>query len=75
VSGTSIGGRSTTFTVSRNIVGAGDTLVIMTSGGNGPTTVGMEVISGPVSPCKLVDAPLPPKASASGFSTSGTAGN
>jgi hypothetical protein len=68
---TSNGGPST-FTVSRNMVGPGKTLVIATSGGTGPTSVGMQVIDGPVSPCVLVDAPGTPAGPA--FSTHGQFG-
>jgi hypothetical protein len=70
-SGSSDTGHSASFTISRSLVGAGQTLVIMTSGGTGPTSVGMEVIRGPVSPCQLVDAPAPPPAGAGGLSTQG----
>lgn len=65
-------GGSSTFTVSRNLVGPGQTLVIATSGGTGPTSVGMQVIEGPVSPCVLVDAPGAPAGPA--FSTHGQLG-
>jgi len=74
VSGTSIGGRSTTFTISRDMVAPGQTLVIQTSGGAGVTSVGMGVVEGPVSPCVLVDAPLPPAGPAQGVSPSGNSG-
>jgi hypothetical protein len=60
VTGVRVSGHSTTFTVSRNMVGPGQTLVISTSGGSGPTSVGMQVIKGPVSPCVLVDVPGAP---------------
>ncbi len=65
-------GGSSTFTVSRNMVGPGQTLVIATSGGTGPSSVGMQVIAGPVSPCTLVDAPGTPPGPA--FSTHGQFG-
>jgi hypothetical protein len=65
-------GGSSTFTVSRNMVGPGQTLVIATSGGTGPSSVGMQVIGGPVSPCVLVDAPGVPAGPA--FSTHGQFG-
>jgi hypothetical protein len=64
VSGSSSTGHSASFTVSRKMVSVGQTLVIMTSGGTGPSSVGMEVIQGPVSPCQLVDAPAPSPAGA-----------
>jgi len=60
VSGVQVSGGSTTFTVSGNLVGQGQTLVIATSGGTGPTSVGMQVVQGPVSSCVLVDAPGAP---------------
>jgi hypothetical protein len=63
---------SSTFTVSHTMVGPGQTLVIATSGGTGPTSVGMQVIDGPVSPCVLVDAPGTPPGPA--FSTHGRLG-
>lgn len=62
---------SATFTISRNMVAPGQTLVIETSGGTGPSSVGMQVIHGPVSPCQLVDAPTPSPGGAGGFSTGG----
>jgi hypothetical protein len=75
VSGSSATGHSTRFTITRNMVGPGQTLVIMTSGGSQAASVGMQVIQGPVSPCQLVDAPAPPSAPAGGFSTrSGASG-
>jgi hypothetical protein len=63
---------TSTFTISRNMVGPGQTMVIATSGGTGPTSVGMQVIDGPVSPCILVDAPGTPAGPA--FSTHGQFG-
>jgi hypothetical protein len=60
VSGTVVKGGVATFTVTRNLVGSGQTLVITTSGADGPSSVGMQVVQGPVSPCVLVDAPAPP---------------
>ena len=72
VAGVRVSGHSTTFTVSRNMVGPGQTLVISTSGGSGPTSVGMQVIEGPVSPCVLVDVPGAPAGPA--FSTHGQFG-
>ena len=72
VAGVRVNGGSTTFTVSRNTVGPGQTLVIATSGGTGPTSVGMQVIEGPVSSCVLVDAPGVPAGPT--FSTHGQFG-
>jgi hypothetical protein len=72
VAGVRVNGGSTTFTVSRNMVGPGRTLVIATSGGTGPTSVSMQVVEGPVSPCVLVDAPGVPAGPA--FSTHGQFG-
>ena len=72
VAGVRVNGGSTTFTISRNMVGPGRTLVIATSGGTGPTSVGMQVVDGPVSPCVLVDAPGKPAGPA--FSTHGRLG-
>lgn len=74
VSGSSVNGRVSTFTISRNMVGPGESLVITTSGGAGPTSVGMQVMQGRVLPCELVDAPSPPPPGSSGsFSTHGPA--
>jgi hypothetical protein len=67
-----VNGGSSTFTISRNMVGPGQTLVIATSGGTGPTSVGMQVIDGPVSSCVLVDAPGMPAGPV--FSTHGQHG-
>jgi hypothetical protein len=53
------------------MVAPGQTLVIQTSGGAGVTSVGMDVVEGPVSSCVLVDAPLPPAPPAQGVSSSG----
>lgn len=72
VAGVRVAGGSTTFTISRNMVGPGQTLVIATSGGTRPTSVGMQVIDGSVSPCVLVDAPGMPAGPA--FSTHGRLG-
>jgi hypothetical protein len=67
ISSVRVSSHSTTFTISRNTVGPGQTLVIATSGGNGPASVGMQVIEGPVSPCVLVNAAAtPPGAVTSG---------
>jgi hypothetical protein len=51
------------------MVRPGQTLVIMTTGDNGPASVGMQVIQGPVSTCELVDAPAIPATPSGGFST------
>jgi hypothetical protein len=72
VSGSSATGHASSFTITRNMVGVGQTLVIMTSGGDGASSVGMEVVQGPVSPCKLVNAPAPPFPAREGFSTART---
>jgi hypothetical protein len=69
---TSLSKASTTFTISRDMVGAGQTLVIETSGGAGASSVGMRVVEGAVSPCVLVDAPTPPAGPAHGVSTGGS---
>ncbi|MEA2160430.1 MAG: hypothetical protein QOD66_2810 [Solirubrobacteraceae bacterium] len=73
--------RSATFTISRSGVRPGQTLVVTSSVGSSVSSLGAEVIAGPVASCKLVDAPpLPqpgPNANGSrtspGFSTSGSA--
>jgi hypothetical protein len=73
VAGSTAKGGSTRFTISRNMVSSGQTLVIATSGGDGPTSVGMEVVQGPVAACQLVNAPAPPADAAGAFSTHGSA--
>jgi hypothetical protein len=70
---------SATFTISRGSVQPGETLVIASSVGSSVSSLGTEVIDGPVAPCKLVDAPplpapgpgTPGAQAGSGFSTSG----
>jgi hypothetical protein len=64
-------GGAASFTISRSMVAPGQTLVIMTSGGAGLSSVGMEVAQGPVSPCQLVDAPPPPAVGGGSLSTQG----
>jgi hypothetical protein len=71
-------GRSTTFTITRGSVRPGQTLVIMSSIGAGASSLGTEVVEGPVAPCQLIDAPPlpapgPSKGGARGpsFSTGG----
>jgi hypothetical protein len=59
---------SATFTIPRDDVHPGRTLVITGSFGDGPTTMGTQTVEGPVAPCELVDAPAPP-ASPAGPST------
>lgn len=61
---TTIAGRqsadgSSTLTLSRNIVGAGNTLVLMSSAEKGQVRLGTAIVSGPVAPCELIDAPEP----------------
>lgn len=56
------GDGSMTFTIARGSVGPGETLVVSTSGGADASTVGMQIVDGPVSPCQLVEAPMPPPA-------------
>jgi hypothetical protein len=74
VNGSTAKGGSTRFTISRNMVSSGQTLVIATSGGDdGPTSVGMQVVQGPVAACQLVNAPAPPPGATGSFSTHGSA--
>jgi hypothetical protein len=61
-----------TFTIPAGMVEPGQTLVINASGGNGPTTLGTQVVEGPVAPCEVVDAPATPPATG-GMSTGGDA--
>jgi len=57
---TSQGGK-TTFTISRDSVGPGQTLLISTSGGGtGVSSIGIAVIPGSFTSCDLVDAPAGP---------------
>jgi hypothetical protein len=71
-------GRTTTFTISRGSVGPGQTLVIMSSMGSGASSLGTELVEGPVATCELVDAPPPPAPrpgdTGPSFSTGGAAG-
>jgi hypothetical protein len=69
-------GDDTTFTIPRNAVGPGQTLALTTSVGGQLSSIGAEIVEGPVRPCQLVDAPVPParggtdgKDSGSGLST------
>jgi len=65
-------GHSTSFTLSRGEVAPGKTLVITSSVGAGATSLGMQIVEGPVAPCQLVDAPaLPGPGSGPRFSTGG----
>jgi hypothetical protein len=62
-SGTSVTDHSVSFTIPADLVGPGQTLVIMTSGTAGVSSfssVGMGVVQGAVAPCHLVNAPSPP---------------
>jgi hypothetical protein len=78
------GGHSATFTLPRGDVEPGQTLVITNSVGSAASSVGTEIIDGPVAPCQLVDAPpLPGPArgpsaggasSGQSFSTGGASG-
>jgi hypothetical protein len=80
---TSVGVRadhSATFTIPRGDVRPGQTLVIMSSVGSSVSSLGIEIVDGPVAPCTLVDAPPPPvgggpgtggAGSGQGFSTGG----
>jgi hypothetical protein len=58
----SAAGSSTTFRITRSMVTPGQTLVITTSGANttGPTSIGIQVVQGAVSPCTVVRAPSVP---------------
>jgi hypothetical protein len=64
-----------TFTIPRDSVGSGQTLVIMSSVGSSVSSIGTQIVEGPVAPCQLVDAPpLPAKGGADSgqhFSTGG----
>jgi hypothetical protein len=53
-------GESVTFTLPRGAVRRGQTLVLTSSAGSAVTSMGAEIVDGPVSPCQLVDAPAPP---------------
>jgi hypothetical protein len=75
--GVRVGDHSATFTIPRDSVGPGQTLVITSSVGSGFSSLGTEIVEGPVAPCQLVDAPPPPAPGAGGkdsgphFSTGG----
>jgi hypothetical protein len=51
---------SATFTIPRGDVRAGHTLVITSSVGSSLSSLGVEIVEGPVAPCELIDAPPPP---------------
>jgi hypothetical protein len=67
ISGSIREGGSTSFTITRNSVRPGQTLVVMSSVGRSASSLGMTVVEGPVSPCKLVDVPPPPPAARAGM--------
>ena len=81
---TSVGVRadhSATFTIPRGDIRPGNTLVIATSVGSSVSSLGIEIVDGPVAPCQLVDAPPPPAgapgagvARGQSFSTGGASG-
>jgi hypothetical protein len=53
----------TTFSIDPSTLTSNESLVIESSGGSAQTTVGIQIIEGPVAACKLVDAsavPAPP---------------
>ncbi|HTE62715.1 MAG TPA: hypothetical protein VK631_20335 [Solirubrobacteraceae bacterium] len=65
-------GGSATFTIARGDVRAGQTLVITSSVGSAVSSLGTQVVEGPVAPCELVDAPpLPPIGQRPGDADSG----
>jgi hypothetical protein len=72
---------SATFTIPRGDLRSSQTLVITSSVGSSVSSLGVEIVDGPVAPCTLVDAPpLPPggpgaggKDSGPNFSTGGAA--
>ncbi len=49
-----------TFSINPGTLKSGESVVIETSGGNGPTSIGVEFIQGAVAACTLVDAPSVP---------------
>jgi hypothetical protein len=67
--------RSATFTITPGEVRSGQTLVITSSVGSSVSSLGSQIVEGPVAPCELVDAPpLPPAGGADtgpSFSTGG----
>jgi hypothetical protein len=54
------GSGAATFTISRDQLRAGQTLVIEDSLGEAASSIGLAIADGPVAPCRLVDAPTPP---------------
>jgi hypothetical protein len=67
-------GHPATFSITRNMVGPGETLLMSVSDGKpGPQTVGMTVVKGSVSTCTLKDGPAP--APGTSFSTGGNVGH
>ncbi|HEY3021131.1 MAG TPA: hypothetical protein VGJ32_13120 [Solirubrobacteraceae bacterium] len=59
---------SARFTIGRGDVQPGQTLVITAAKVTGLTSLGTQIVEGPVAPCELIDAPMPP-AAPSGRST------
>ncbi len=49
-----------TFAINTGTLQAGESVVIQSSGGSGPTSLGIQFIQGPVAACQLVDAPAGP---------------
>ncbi len=65
----------TTFSIDPSTMTSNESLVIESSGGGAQTTVGIQVIQGPVAGCQLVDAPAPPADGVTHTVTGGGTGN
>jgi hypothetical protein len=48
---------SATFAIPRGDMGPGQTLVITSSVGSSVSSLGTEIVDGPVAPCELINAP------------------
>ncbi|MFI6325364.1 hypothetical protein ACIBG8_48150 [Nonomuraea sp. NPDC050556] len=70
--GMSANAKGATFSITKGMVGAGETLVLAVSGNessDGPFATSIEVVSGPVSACEPTALPVPAKGGDQGPST------
>jgi hypothetical protein len=65
------GSHVATFTIPRGEVRPGQTLVITSSVGSSVSSLGSEIVEGPVAPCELVDAPALPAPGSGGGADAG----
>jgi hypothetical protein len=64
-----------TFSINPGTLKPGEVIVIESSGGNGPSSIGIQLIQGSVAACTLVDAPAAPADGVTHSVTSGGTGN